>query len=126
MTWELRLAGVVLAASASLTSAQPIAEPPDTIYTHANMHTLDPHRPRAEAMAVRQGIIVAVGSNEEIARLRGADTKVISLHGRTVLHGLIDAHGHMAGLGRYGLGLLDLSLATNFDQLVQAVADKVV
>ncbi len=125
MNRKFRIAGVVLAASASLTFAQSITEPPEVIFTQANMHTLDPDRPRAEAMAVRQGIIVAVGSNDEITRLRGTDTKVISLHGRTVLPGLIDAHGHMAGLGSYGLGLLDLSLAADFDQLVQAVADKV-
>ena len=125
MKLELRIAGIVLAVGMTLSAAQPIAEPPDAIYTHGNMHTLDPDRPRAQAMAVRQGIIVAVGSNEEIKRLGGADTKMISLQGRTVLPGLIDAHGHMVSLGSYGLGLLDLSAVADFDQLVQAVADKV-
>lgn len=103
-------------------SAQP---PPDVIYTNANIYTVDPNRPRAEALAVAGNRIAAVGSAAEILRLRQPDTTVRDLGGRTVLPGLIDAHGHVGSLGIYGLGRLDLSRAASFDEVLAAVAERV-
>ncbi|MBN7797337.1 amidohydrolase [Parahaliea mediterranea] len=66
----------------------------DHIYTNAKIYTLDPNRPWAEAIAVRDGRIVAVGDTREVLAGRGADTRVEDLGGAMVLPGLIDAHVH--------------------------------
>jgi predicted amidohydrolase YtcJ len=58
--------------------------------------TVDPTRPRAEAIAVAGGRIVAVGTDREVAELIGPTTDVIELEGRTVLPGFQDAHLHFA------------------------------
>ena len=99
--------------------------PPDTIYTNANIYTLDPARPRAAAIAVRADRIVAVGSQAELRRLRRPQTAVVDLGGRTVLPGLIDAHGHIAGLGSFAMGRIDLSLARSFDDVLAAVKQRI-
>lgn len=95
----------------------------DRIYVNANIYTMDPARPRAEAIAVAADRILAVGSAAEVRRLAGDGAPTIDLAGRTVLPGLIDAHGHMAGLGSFSLGRLDLSGARSFDELVEIVAE---
>ncbi len=97
----------------------------ETLFAHGNIYTLDPHRPRAEALAVSQGRILAVGSRAEIERYRDPATEVIDLEGATVLPGLIDAHAHMAGLGSYALGRLDLHGARSFDDVIAAVRARV-
>jgi len=103
--------------------AQP--PPPDTVYINANIYTVDPARPRAEALAVAGERIAAVGSLAEITRLKHPTTRTIDLHGATVLPGLIDAHGHMAGLGSFAFGRLDLSSARSFADVLAAVAERV-
>ncbi|MBD0709472.1 hypothetical protein BU197_14105 [Streptomyces sp. CBMA291] len=55
---------------------------------------MDPARPRAEALAVRDGRITAVGTRDEILRLRGRTTEVVDLAGRALLPGFVEAHGH--------------------------------
>jgi predicted amidohydrolase YtcJ len=57
--------------------------------------TLDPARPRASAVAIRDGVFEAVGSDDEVMRLADADTKVINLEKRTVIPGLNDSHTHV-------------------------------
>ncbi len=109
-------------ATASLFAQTP---PPETIYTNANIHTLDPARPRAEALAVAGDRIVAVGSRSEVLRLKQPATRIVDLDGKTVLPGLIDAHCHPASLGSYGLGHIDLSDARSFEEVVAMVAARV-
>ncbi len=124
-TYTVVLGMLVLAAWAFADtggSAPPRAE---VIYRHANIYTLDPQRPRAEALAVAAGRILAVGSQAQVERYRGPATQVIDLHGATVLPGLIDSHAHMAGLGSYALGRLDLHEARSFDDVVAAVRQRV-
>jgi len=66
---------------------------------HANILTMDPARPRAEAMAFdAQGRIVALGDAAEVAA-KHPGASVIDARGATMVPGLIDAHGHVAGLG---------------------------
>jgi predicted amidohydrolase YtcJ len=114
---------VILACGALLDeSAQ--TEAADAVFINANIHTLDAEGRRAEGLAVRGGRLVAVGRTGEILRLRGDATAVHDLGGRTVLPGLIDAHGHMAGLGSFGLGRLDLSQVSSFDDMVAIVAER--
>lgn len=62
--------------------------------------TMDPARPRVSAVAVRDGRIAALGSDEDVAALIGPDTRVVDLAGATVTPGLVDAHAHLYGLGK--------------------------
>jgi hypothetical protein len=63
---------------------------------------------RAEAIAERDGKIIAVGSKAEVMKLRGPDTRLIDLNGRALLPGFVDAHGHvvMGGLQALSANLL--------------------
>ena len=67
---------------------------PDLILKSGRIATLDAPRPFAEAVAVQDGRFLAVGSDEEILRLRDAKTEMIDLGGRTVIPGLNDSHMH--------------------------------
>jgi len=60
--------------------------------------TMDPNKPLARAVAVRGDRIIAVGSDDEIARLLGPATEVLPLDGRMVLPGFIESHGHLVNL----------------------------
>jgi predicted amidohydrolase YtcJ len=66
------------------------------------IYTVDAARSWAQAVAVRDGVLLAVGTDEEVAELTGASTRVIDLNGRMVLPGFVDAHVHasVAGLER--------------------------
>ncbi len=99
------------------------AQPPraEAIYVSGNIYTVDADRPRAEAIAVSGGRILAVGSNAQVRALAGQATQTFDLGGRTVLPGLIDCHGHVAGLGAFGLGRIDLSRTPNYEAAIAAV-----
>jgi len=92
----LGVAGLYLAALlAFLPFALPAAaQSPDTALVNGNIITLDEHSSVAEALAVRDGKIVAVGRSVDIRDLAGPATRVIDLGGHTVIPGLIDSHMH--------------------------------
>jgi len=71
----------------------------DLILTNGDIYTGDPSHPRVQALAARDEVIVAVGSNGEIAPLRNSKTRVIDLHGQFAMPGFNDAHVHLAGAG---------------------------
>jgi len=79
----------------------------DLVIVNANVVTLDSARPRAEAIAICNGKISDVGTNEQILRYANEETKVIDLKGKTVVPGFIDCHAHMLGFGQ-SLRQLDL------------------
>src|SRR3954453_4795 len=56
--------------------------------------TGDLEKPSAEAVAISEGRVLAIGSNEEIRRLANKNTRIIDLQGRTVIPGINDAHFH--------------------------------
>jgi predicted amidohydrolase YtcJ len=72
----------------------------DLILTHAHVYTLSPDEPEADAVVIRQGRIVFVGSADAARRHRGARTRVMDLWGAVVIPGLVDAHAHLLSLGR--------------------------
>jgi predicted amidohydrolase YtcJ len=88
--------------------------------------TVDEDRPEAEALAVRDSMVVAVGSDDEIEPMIGPETRVIELDGRLVIPGLIEGHGHYMSLGE-SKTILDLTSVTSWDEIVamveQAVAE---
>ena len=69
----------------------------DLVLLNGKVVTVDPDFSIAEAVAVKDGRIIAVGSTAEIAETAGEGTEVIELEGRMVLPGLIDSHLHMLG-----------------------------
>lgn len=69
----------------------------DMIITGAKVLTMDDTRPRAEAVAVAGGRILAVGSEAEVMALKGPATRVIEAGGRTLLPGFVESHMHLFG-----------------------------
>jgi predicted amidohydrolase YtcJ len=77
----------------------------DTIYTGGDVVTVDDARPTAEAVAVKDGRIVAVGTRAEVEQAhKGTATRTVDLAGRTLVPGFIDGHMHIAGLGPQAVG----------------------
>lgn len=93
------------------------------LYHNATFYTLDAAIPKAAALAVRSDRILAVGALEDLRTEYDAAERV-DLGGKTVLPGLIDAHGHLLGLGSFGLGKLDFSRCRSFDEVVAMVSAK--
>jgi predicted amidohydrolase YtcJ len=75
--------------------------PPSHIFHNGKIVTVDPQFRTVEAMSIRDGRIVAVGSNAEILKLAGSGTEQIDLGGRTVLPGLMDSHVHAPAASMY-------------------------
>ena len=71
----------------------------NVVYHGGVILTMTDAAPRAEALAVRDGKIVAVGSRTEVDKLAGAKTQSVDLQGRVLLPGFVDSHGHLYGVG---------------------------
>jgi len=87
----MMLCAAVLAATFPA-SAREIA---DTIYTDGRILTMNDAQPAAEAVAVKDGRILAVGALADLGRHKGASTRMFDLGGRTMLPGFVDSHGHV-------------------------------
>jgi predicted amidohydrolase YtcJ len=86
---------------------------PEAIVINGDIRTMDVHLPRVEALAIRAGRIVALGSNEDIRALAQDATTVIDARGRLVLPGFHDTHLHVQDGGQYTSQSVDLSGATS-------------
>lgn len=95
---------------------------PDLIVTDARVLTMAGTRPRAEAVAIAGGRIVAVGSRAEVEPLAGAETQVISAGGRTLLPGFFESHLHV-GLGGSELSHLQIGGLRGREALTVAFRD---
>ncbi|WKZ69795.1 MAG: amidohydrolase [Melioribacteraceae bacterium] len=98
---------------------KPIA---DTIIINGVVATVDTTNPSAEAIAIKNGKILAVGTNDEILDHQGDSTKVIDAKNNFVMPGFIDSHAHFLGLGKSKM-ILDLRGANNYDEVVAIVAE---
>ena len=105
----LALAGVQLFAAC----AGDAAGPADLVLRGGIVATVNADNTMAEAVAIDDGWIVAVGSDEEVAAFIGAETEVIELNGRLAVPGLIEGHGHYMSLGN-SKTILDLNGAANW------------
>ncbi len=94
----------------------------DLILHNGNFYTLDSLQPRVEAVAIRDGRILLVGSAEEAMGLRGDSTELIDLQGQFAMPGFIEGHGHFSGLG-YSLIRLNFLEAQSWDEIVQMVTE---
>jgi predicted amidohydrolase YtcJ len=93
---------------------------PDLIIVNGKVVTVDKNDSEAEAIAVKKGWIIKVGSNEEIKRLASNKTKVINLEGKTILPGFIDTHEHCI---RKGLQMdwIDCRPLKSLDEVITAL-----
>ena len=94
--------------------------PADLVLKNGHVVTVDDSRPEAQAVAVRGDRIVAVGSDADIAKLTGARTRVIDLHGRLAIPAFIEGHGHLLGVGAAHVEI-DAMDVRNFDEIAAKV-----
>ena len=83
----------------SLFPGTPKPEPADLVLKNGNIYTVNEKQAHAEAVAIKGDRIVFVGSSSAAQAYVGKGTRVVDLHGRTVVPGLTDAHHHLSGVG---------------------------
>jgi predicted amidohydrolase YtcJ len=83
---------------------------PELILHNANLYTSNPRLPKARALAISNGKIIAVGSDSDILHLAGSTTQKIDIGGKTITPGFIDAHSHPAISGTLHLMNVDCDL----------------
>ena len=98
--------------------------PAELVIRGGTIYTVDPSKPTADAIAIRNGIIVAVGNSAEVQPFIGGETQILELEGRTATPGFIEGHGHLMGIG-YNELELDLMKAKSFDEIVSMVKEAV-
>src|SRR4030095_5955424 len=94
----------------------------DLIIVNANVHTMVKDQPAAEAVAILRNRIIAVGTNDEIKVLTGANTRVIDAQGQLVLPGFNDAHVHFMS-GGFQLSSVDLRDANTPAEFAARIRD---
>jgi predicted amidohydrolase YtcJ len=97
----------------------------DMVLVHGTVLTVDAHDSVAQAIAVRDGSIVAVGTDAQVMKLVGAKTRVVDLRGRAATPGMIDTHSHYAEAGAEDLLYIGLSDASSVAQIVSRVQKRV-
>jgi predicted amidohydrolase YtcJ len=111
--------------AAGVSAQQPIA---DTLYIHGNILTRVERSSlttqRVSALAVRNGRIIAVGTDSDLQNLRGAQTNVVDLNGAFVMPGFNDAHIHLASGGFEKLNV-DLVGVQSLEEMKQRIAARV-
>ncbi|MFZ3272664.1 MAG: amidohydrolase [Lutibacter sp.] len=93
----------------------------DTLVINANIYTVNDNFDKAEAFAIKDGKIVAVGTTDEI-QAKYAATSVNDAKGKTIVPGFIDAHCHFFGLG-LDKQKVDLTDTKSFEEVVQRIVD---
>jgi len=102
----------------ALVSCNNSVEEVDLLITNATIYTVDDAFSTAQAIAVKDGKIYKVGSNEELKNLKATET--VDAQGQAVFPGLIDAHCHFYGLGQQ-LQRVDLTGTTSYDEVLERV-----
>ena len=100
------------------------ADPADTLFINGNVYTVNDRQPKAEAIAVKAGKIIFVGSNRDALAHQDKSTRVIDLHGKTVVPGLTDSHYHLSGVGEREM-TLNLEGITSLEEFLSKVKARV-
>jgi len=117
----LGLGLLVGALSLGCREGEPQADAADLALVNGSVIIMDDESSRAEALAVKDGLILAVGGRAEIDKHIGPNTEILDLKGATAIPGFIEGHGHLMGLGFAKLNL-DLTQAAAWDEVVALVA----
>lgn len=115
------LALAVVATDQSM-AAGPASQSPDLILHNANVWTVDDAKPTAEAVAIKGGRIVKVGSDPDVLSLKGASTRVVDLNGKLMLPGFIDAHTHFENATQWFYEARIIDIETE-DALLERLAE---
>src|SRR3989441_1696266 len=99
-------------------------DPADLVFVNGNVYTVDEKRPHAEAIAVKGDRIVYVGSNSDAKKFQDTNTRVVDLHGATIVPGMTDAHYHFIGVGKREMNL-NLEGITNLEDFLAKVKARV-
>ena len=102
------------------------AQQADMVFTGGNIITLQQKGSRAEAIAIKNGLILASGSNADIAKFIGKTTKVIKLNGKTVIPGFNDVHQHPAPVYAFNepYAVLELDTVSSMKNLISLLKRK--
>lgn len=96
----------------------------DTILYNGRIHTLDKAYPDVTAIAIKNGVILRLGSDEEILPLKTDDTKVIDLDGKFVLPGFVDSHLHLLFTSTFR-SRVDLRETKTYAEAVELCLDEI-
>ena len=103
-------------------SAKP--EAADVVFKNGNIYTVNERQPHAEAIPVKAGKIIFVGSNKDVKAYEGNGTRVVDLKGNTVVPGLTDSHYHLSGVGAREMNL-NLEGTTSLEAFLAKVKERV-
>jgi predicted amidohydrolase YtcJ len=103
-----------------LVAVAAFGQPADLVLRNGKVVTMEPSLPVAEAVAIRGGRILAVGSEAEVGRTVGPGTRIIDIRGMLAVPGFIEGHGHFTGLGVFQMSL-NLRNAKSWEEVVTAV-----
>ena len=95
----------------------------DLILMNGNVLTIDPSRPRAEAVAIGGGRVLAVGSNDDMSTWSSRRVVVRDLSGQTLVPGFHDSHNHMLLTG-LNLAAVDLSGAKSVADVLRLMGER--
>ncbi len=98
-------------------------DPADLIITNGKIYTVDVSNSVVEAVAVKDGVIIAVGAAADINTYQGEATRIVDLGGRPAYPGFVEGHAHIMGVGQNILNI-DLRETKSYQELVDAVAAK--
>jgi len=107
--------------SVTSTRAQEFA---DMIIWNGKIITVDSSGSIAQAVAVKDSLILAVGTNAEIASYQGPQTDMRNLNGKTVTPGMIDAHLHLMYYGQAENDYVNLRHTTSIAEVVTAIGER--
>jgi predicted amidohydrolase YtcJ len=102
----------------------PKTDPADLVFINGNVYTVSDKQPQAQAIVVKADRIVFAGSNAEVKKYQGPKTRVIDLHGATVVPGMTDAHYHFIGVGQREMNL-NLEGTTSLEDFLAKVKTRV-
>lgn len=96
----------------------------DAIWFNGDVLTMDPGRPRAQALAVSQGRVLALGEDADVLALAGASTVRHNLYGQALMPGLIDTHAHGIWGAIRDLFEVYVGLSSSLPELLDALAQR--
>ena len=95
----------------------------DLVIAHANIYAVDTTYAHADYIAIKEGLILKIGTEEEIKKIMDKETEVIDAQGNFVMPGFIEGHGHYSGLG-YSLINLNFLKSKSWEEIVAAVGNR--
>lgn len=96
---------------------------PDMVIKNGNIWTVDKANPKVEALAIKDGIVISLGTNAEIESLISETTEVLDADGAFVMPGFIEGHGHFSGLGK-SLQNLNFLKSKSWEEIVAMVGER--